>query len=68
MCNKKTALSTNRYHPLKRTIINKNQYCKDLIFYSEKRNFLNAINKAKNSCNITGEAVSDHFVDVNKMV
>ena len=36
--------------------------------YSEWRNFLNAIEKAKESCETTGEAVSDHFVDVNKMV
>ena len=40
----------------------------ELLEYSEWRNFLNAINKAKDSCNTTGEAVSDHFVDVNKMV
>ena len=36
--------------------------------YSEWRNFLNAIEKAKESCETTGEAVSDHFVDINKMV
>ena len=39
-----------------------------LLEYSEWRNFLNAINKAKDSCKTIGEAVSDHFVDVNKMV
>ena len=36
--------------------------------YSDWRNFSNAINKAKESCQTTGEAVSDHFVDVTKMV
>jgi DNA-damage-inducible protein D len=32
------------------------------------RNFLNAVDKAKESCKTGGEAVTDHFVDVNKMV
>lgn len=36
--------------------------------YSEWRNFLNAVEKAKESCRTTGEEVSDHFVDINKMV
>ncbi len=39
-----------------------------LLGYAEWRNFLNAVDKAKESCKTTGEAVSDHFVDVNKMV
>ena len=40
----------------------------ELLGYADWRNFLNAINKAKDSCETTSEAVSDHFVDVNKMV
>lgn len=40
----------------------------ELLGYTDWRNFTNAINKAKESCESTGEAVSDHFVDVNKMV
>ena len=36
--------------------------------YADWRNFLNAVDKAKESCKTTGEAVSDHFVDVNKMI
>lgn len=40
----------------------------ELLGYADWRNFVNAINKAKESCETTGEAVSDHFVDVNKMV
>jgi hypothetical protein len=40
----------------------------ELLGYADWRNFLNAINKAKESCETTGEGVSDHFVDVNKMV
>jgi len=40
----------------------------ELLGYADWRNFLNAISKAKESCETTGEAVSDHFVDVTKMV
>ncbi len=40
----------------------------ELLGYSDWRNFLNAVDKAKESCKTTGEAVLDHFVDVNKMV
>ena len=40
----------------------------ELLGYADWRNFVNAINKAKESCETTGEEVSDHFVDVNKMV
>jgi DNA-damage-inducible protein D len=40
----------------------------ELLGYSDWRNFLNAVNKAKESCKSTGEEVSDHFVDVNKMI
>ena len=32
------------------------------------RNFLNAVDKAKESCKTSGEELSDHFVDVTKMV
>lgn len=39
-----------------------------LLGYSEWRNFLNAIEKSKESCTTTDEKISDHFVDINKMV
>lgn len=39
-----------------------------LLGYNEWRNFTNTIEKAKESCKNTTESVSDHFVDVNKMV
>jgi DNA-damage-inducible protein D len=39
-----------------------------LLGYADWRNFLNIVEKAKESCKTTGEAVSDHFVDVNKMI
>lgn len=36
--------------------------------YSEWRNFNNAIDKSRTACESSGFTVSDHFVDVNKMV
>jgi DNA-damage-inducible protein D len=36
--------------------------------YAEWRNFLKVIDKAKDACKNSGIALSDHFVDVNKMV
>lgn len=39
-----------------------------LFGYAKWSNFVLAINKAKESCNAAGEAVSDHFADVSKMV
>jgi len=39
-----------------------------LLGYTDWRNFLNAVERAKESCKTTGEAVLDHFVDVNKMI
>lgn len=40
----------------------------DLLGYSEWRNFLNVVEKARNSCKNSNHAISDHFVGVNKMV
>ncbi len=39
-----------------------------LLGYSEWRNFNTVINKAKTACETTGHEITDHFVDVNKMV
>jgi DNA-damage-inducible protein D len=39
-----------------------------LLGYADWRNFLNAVDKARESCKSTGDEVSDHFVDVTKMV
>jgi len=36
--------------------------------YSEWRNFLKVIDKAKKACENSGAAVHDHFVNINKMV
>ena len=40
----------------------------ELLGYSDWRNFIKAVEKAKESCKTTGEDVLDHFVDVTKMV
>ena len=41
----------------------------NLLGYAEWRNFnSSAISKAKTACEVSGHAVRDHFVDVNKMV
>jgi len=39
-----------------------------LLGYDEWRNFLKVIEKAKESCETSGNIVPDHFVDANKMV
>ena len=40
-----------------------------LLGYAEWRNFsVTAVSKAKVACEVSGHPVSDHFVDVNKMV
>ncbi len=39
-----------------------------LLEYSEWRNFLKVVEKAQEACANAGHTVSDHFVDVNKMI
>ena len=39
-----------------------------LLGYAEWRNFSVVISKAKTACEVSGHAVADHFVDVDKMV
>lgn len=39
-----------------------------LLGYSEWRNFLNIVIKAKESCETAGESINDHFVDINKTI
>ena len=39
-----------------------------ILGYKEWRNFTTAIEKAKEACEHSGQAVSDHFVEANKMV
>jgi DNA-damage-inducible protein D len=36
--------------------------------YKEWRNFLKVVDKAKNACDNSGAVVSDHFVEINKMI
>ena len=39
-----------------------------LLGYAEWRNFTTVISKAKTACEMSGHAVTDHFVDVNKTI
>ncbi len=39
-----------------------------LLGYAEWRNFTSVVSKAKTACEISKHAVTDHFVEVNKMV
>lgn len=39
-----------------------------LFNYSEWRNFVKVIDKAKEACKQVGEKIPDHFVDSNKMI
>jgi DNA-damage-inducible protein D len=40
----------------------------DIFNYSDWRNFLKVIDKAKLSCKNAGEDIGDHFVDITKMI
>ncbi|MES2331797.1 MAG: DNA damage-inducible protein D [Bacteroidota bacterium] len=40
----------------------------EIFNYTEWRNFIKVIDKAKNACTQAGEKLSDHFVDINKMI
>lgn len=39
-----------------------------LLGYTEWRNFLNVVSKARTACELSNHPVQDHFVDINKMV
>ena len=39
-----------------------------LLGYSDYRNFLNIVEKAKDACKTTGLSVQDHFVDATDMI
>ena len=40
----------------------------EVLGYTEWRNFTKVVEKAQEACEAAGEAVSDHFVGINKMI
>lgn len=40
----------------------------EVLGYSEWRNFVKVVDKAREACEAAGEEVSDHFVEINKMI
>lgn len=40
----------------------------NLLGYTDWRNFLNVVSKAKTACEISNSRVADHFVDINKTI
>ncbi len=64
---------TSPFEQIRREAENGSEYwsARDLskiLGYTEWRNFTTAIEKAKEACQNSGQAVLDHFVEANKMV
>jgi DNA-damage-inducible protein D len=66
-------MAENTFEIIKRVDNNNKEYwsSRDLakvLEYTDYRNFLTAVNKAKLACENSGEAIHNHFVDANEMV
>ncbi|MBN2198205.1 DNA damage-inducible protein D [Candidatus Wolfebacteria bacterium] len=66
-------MSGNTFETIKRIDNNGKEYWSSrelakALEYTDYRNFLTAVNKAKIACENTGEVIHSHFVDANEMV
>jgi len=66
-------MAINKFEEIKKLDDNNKEYwsSRDLakvLEYSEYRNFLTVIHKAKIACENSGEVIHNHFVDITEMV
>ena len=66
-------MKENKFETIKKLDDNKKEYWSSrelskVLEYSDYRNFLGVIDKAKISCQNSGEVIHNHFVDANEMV
>lgn len=66
-------MKENTFETIKRTDDNGKEYWSSrelakALEYTDYRNFLTAVNKAKVACENSGEVIHNHFVDANEMV
>jgi len=66
-------MTENQFEAIKRIDDNGKEYWSSrelakVLEYSDYRNFLTAVNKAKIACENSGEVIHNHFVDANEMV
>lgn len=64
----RTLVGSSRWVSNKVVLIWSARELQDIFGYTEWRNFLKVIEKAKTACTKVGESVPDHFVEINKMV
>ncbi len=66
-------MASNIFEEIKKTDDNGKNYWSSrelakVLEYTDYRNFLTAVNKAKTACENSGEVIHNHFVDANEMV
>jgi len=66
-------MKENKFETIKKLDDNKKEYWSSrelskVLEYSDYRNFLGVVDKAKISCKNSGEVIHNHFVDTDEMV